>query len=539
MSSESAKPDFMGKNGFVWWQGVVEDIYDPLKIGRVRVRVLGWHTNCKKDIPTEDLPWAHVVMPVNSAFVSGKGWSPTGIVQGAWVIGFYRDGLNSQEPVVFGTVGGINVVNMPIPEIAGSMVGVVGLAEISKSIENKKRQIIKTLDDAKNDVSKKPYELPKNPTIDPKMGYCDPDGIYPLISRMGEADTNRLARNEQIQNTIVEKKRKEITGCSTALYGSWMEPKTPYNAQYPFNHVYESQAGHVVEYDDTPGSERMHWYHCSGTFDEIHPGGSQVHKVVGNAWDITLHDKMILVKGNASFNTGKTLKIRMGQDLEIEVEGDAKMLVKGNMSTEVKGDCLQKVGGKFTMASESNMVLVAPRIDFNPEGENASSYNTFLDKARELVNGLMEKLSNSVAVSDSTVQLPGESNSITTTPSNSPESTSTNQASQNKYDRNAERLYELADPADYDTADAYVAAYLESLEEVEDEYAETRRMNLPTPGVIASMTRAEDQMIAQRSRIYVDATSNPTGTSEYSAQEARSGLVWALKYNYRSFKQGF
>lgn len=392
--AEPNRSDFMGKNGFVWWHGVVEDIYDPLKLGRLRVRILGWHTDNKVEIPTEDLPWAHVVMPVNSASISGKGWSPTGIVQGSWVIGFFRDGNNSQEPVVFGTVGGINTVSVPVPQTSGTMrSSPEGQKMLDRTVSERKQQIVDLLDKTKNDVGLKPYQLPKNPVVNTQKGYADPDGIYPMISRMGEADTNRLARNEQIGNTIVERKKKGITGCSTAICGSWMEPETPYNAQYPFNHVYESQAGHVVEYDDTPGSERMHWYHCAGTFTEIHPKGSEVHKVVANAWDITLGDKMILVKGNAAFNSNKTLKIRMGKDLEIEVEGDAKMLVKGNMTTEVKGDFLQKVGGSCTIASQSNMVFVAPRIDLNPEGESSESLKTSLEDVRPAVNGLMEKLS--------------------------------------------------------------------------------------------------------------------------------------------------
>jgi hypothetical protein len=149
----------------------------------------------------------------------------------------------------------------------------------------------------------------------------------------------------------------------------------------------------VVEYDDTPGAEGMHHYHCSGSFTEIHPLGSEVHKVVGNAWDITLNDKMILVKGNCSFNADKTLKILMGKDLEIEVFGDTKMLTRGDMTLDVGGNFLHKVGGTYTLASEGNMVMIAPRIDLNPEGENASSINTFLDRARSFVNGIIQKVS--------------------------------------------------------------------------------------------------------------------------------------------------
>ena len=398
-SQEPIKAEYMGKNGFIWWQGVVEDIYDPLKLGRVRVRILGWHSNDKTQIPTQDLPWAHVIMPVNSTSVSGKGWSPTGLVQGAWVVGFFRDGTNSQEPVVMGSIGGINTVNIPIPwEL--SEIPNIPFADpesvkkmFAAEVESKKAEILASLDATKNDVGIKPYQLPKNPTIDPKMGFADPDGLYPLISRMGEADTNRLARNEQIENTIVHKKKNDLEICATALYGFWSEPQTPYAAQYPFNNVYESQAGHIIEYDDTPGAERIHWYHCSGTFTEIHPRGSEVHKVVGNAWDITTNDKMILVKGNCSFNANKTLKIMMGKDLEIEVSGDVKMYVKGNMTTDIGGNCLHKVKGTYTLSSEGNMVIVAPRIDLNPEGENSSTVQTLLSKARGFVNGLIDRLS--------------------------------------------------------------------------------------------------------------------------------------------------
>jgi len=99
--------EFMGKDGFVWWQGVVEDRYDPLYLGRCRIRILGWHTEDKTDMPTESLPWAYPVQPIISAAQTGVGFSPTGPVEGTWVVGFYRDGEQAQEPVFFGTLGGI------------------------------------------------------------------------------------------------------------------------------------------------------------------------------------------------------------------------------------------------------------------------------------------------------------------------------------------------------------------------------------------------------------------------------------------------
>ena len=101
---------FMGKNGFVWFYGVVEDRHDPLYLGRVKVRCIGWHTDDKtpgSGIPTEDLPWADVINPITSASMSGIGRSPTGMVPGTHVFGFFRDANEAQEPVVLGTLNGI------------------------------------------------------------------------------------------------------------------------------------------------------------------------------------------------------------------------------------------------------------------------------------------------------------------------------------------------------------------------------------------------------------------------------------------------
>ena len=94
-------------SNFYWWFGVVEDRNDPLRLGRCRVRIIGYHTEDKELLPTEDLPWAMPVMPANSAGTSGVGWSPTGAVTGSWVVGFFADGENGQHPMFFGTVGAI------------------------------------------------------------------------------------------------------------------------------------------------------------------------------------------------------------------------------------------------------------------------------------------------------------------------------------------------------------------------------------------------------------------------------------------------
>tara|TARA_B100000035_G_scaffold264065_1_gene235986 strand:- start:5419 stop:6489 length:1071 start_codon:yes stop_codon:yes gene_type:complete len=97
---------FAGRDGFIWWVGVVEDRGDPMALGRVRVRVFGYHTEDKTKLPTGDLPWAFCIQPANSASSGGIGTSPTGPIEGSWVIGFWRDPDFMQEPMIFGTLPG-------------------------------------------------------------------------------------------------------------------------------------------------------------------------------------------------------------------------------------------------------------------------------------------------------------------------------------------------------------------------------------------------------------------------------------------------
>ena len=97
--------NYMGMDGFVWFQGVVEDRIDPLQLGRVRVRCLGFHSENLGDLPTEDLPWAHVMHPVTDPSMQGLGNTPAWITEGSWVLGFFRD-TDQQQPVILGTLPG-------------------------------------------------------------------------------------------------------------------------------------------------------------------------------------------------------------------------------------------------------------------------------------------------------------------------------------------------------------------------------------------------------------------------------------------------
>lgn len=92
--------DFYGST-YVWFTGIVENIHDPLAVGRVQVRILGVHSQNKVDLPTEKLPWAQVLLPPNASFT----FSAPKV--GDWVEGFFQDGHSAQIPVVRGVYSGL------------------------------------------------------------------------------------------------------------------------------------------------------------------------------------------------------------------------------------------------------------------------------------------------------------------------------------------------------------------------------------------------------------------------------------------------
>ena len=100
--------NFVGKDGFFWWVGEVEDNEDPMELGRVKVRVLGYYTNVQggttSDLPTDKLPWATVLQHTSQPGNDGQGESSGQLQPGAIVMGFFMDGENAQMPIVIGVL---------------------------------------------------------------------------------------------------------------------------------------------------------------------------------------------------------------------------------------------------------------------------------------------------------------------------------------------------------------------------------------------------------------------------------------------------
>lgn len=276
--------------------GVVEDVNDPKKLGRVRVRLNGIHSPDKvqnletgEGIPTDMLPWATPIQNIQSAALNQKGDTPVGLLVGTWVAVM---SVNDSFDVLF---------------IMGSIAG---------------------------------------------MG-----------------DINKLALGEETD--LVSNKKSN-------LYKT--EPATKYAAEYPHNRVIETPGGTIIELDDTPGAERIHVYHKSGSFIEIHPDGVKVDKVVGDNYSISLKDNNLLVKGviniisegdcnittssNCTITSGEDCTIKSSGNTTIDVGGKAKIkskdaIIDASGNVEVKAGGSASVEGSSVTVKGSGSVLIA------------------------------------------------------------------------------------------------------------------------------------------------------------------------------------
>jgi GH24 family phage-related lysozyme (muramidase) len=552
------------------YTGVVENRYDPLKLGRCQVRIVGLHTHDKNKLPTSDLPWAMPMAPITSASVSGIGQTPLGLVEGAWVVLMFQD-EDCQYPIIIGSLGGIpqtpsgvdvndstlkikidgsvtqtneqsstvvdgsgnpvttgdgtpvttgttetsqpvlentnslkraaeytasaNCINLikrfegfrnkayqdsvgiwtigygtirvngrPVAEgdtctkeqaesylledmktvaeapikrntrslISQSMYDAlvcftynVGPGNFAKSTLLKDLNSSKYLDAAAgfmqwnkaggkelagltkrrsaekdlflaegvpNSAGELPPPVVSNyqstttssqqsasgeTAVTPDtgvtgeqavtMGFEDPNKKYPLY--FNEPDTNRLARHEEINKTIVYSKEAAIDeGVESADGSTWDQSPIPYNAQYPFNHVMQTESGHVLEFDDTPNSERIHMYHKAGTFTEIDANGTRVTRIVGDNYEILERNGYVHINGSLNVTVDGAQNLYVKNALNINVDGATTINVYNDTNINVSGNANLAVGGTFAVIAEA-IKMEADSIDLKSSGD--------------------------------------------------------------------------------------------------------------------------------------------------------------------------
>jgi hypothetical protein len=284
-------------------------------------------------VPIDHLPWAQVALPVTE----NEG-STSNLREGTTVFGIYLDGEEKQVPFVLGVVPGIH-----------------------------------------------------NPSGNPNDGFNDPRQKvdanvpgYPMINgdRIAEPEERELLNKGD--KTVSKYNRGDIGnlahGCKAAFQkigvrladdkGLFDEPSNPFAAKYPYNNAHESESGHVIELDDTPGSERVHIFHRAGTYIEVHPDGTVVKKTQNTDYEFVSNNKVTAISKNCHSVVEESKSLRVGTGYTIEVtDNDLKIdVLSGNCNIYVNGDCTTTVTGKYTVNCDSAEINVAKDMTTNCGG---------------------------------------------------------------------------------------------------------------------------------------------------------------------------
>jgi len=353
----------IGKN-FVWFIARVADIEDPEYLGRVKIRVLHQQTGelgRKMDgfgvedkellyawplsaIQSASLNWQKVAEKENESGIGGLegfdtpnwidavGLSPTGIAVGTYVIGFYLDGHEQNIPMIFGTYHKKSIVPEPAT-IADSK-----MLQISEPAPNTFNFF--------SDVA----ALARG-----KEG----GGGQTLPKKLAEAETLKVTN----------------------------EPKSAYKTQYPYNTTYTTKSGHAIEIDDTPGHERIHIWHNSGSYEEIANGppksgekfkGRRVKKTVDSDYEIVMKDKNILIKNNKNQE--------IGNNVNIEIGGNGVINIKGKVNITANEFNIKAPGG--VNITEGNLTVSKGNIQ-TPIGGVSQSFTTVTGQVVTVADGII------------------------------------------------------------------------------------------------------------------------------------------------------
>ena len=315
------------------YYGVVESRDDPKQLGRLKVRIVGLHTEDKIQLPTNSLPWATVLS--HDGAQSGLGTSPSFYVEGTWVLCSFFD-RDRQEPYVLGGLPGT-------PETLGNP------------------------NSGFNDPNRRTDD-------ETKIEYNQ--SVYPTIA--GTSDVHENARGSLLSSNAVNRdtirkisipsadfdgfEMPTVSGTINIVGSNPTEFSEPlvvddtendetkigtYKPTYPKNHVYSTESGHLFEFDDTDSYNRILLSHASGSYAEYSNDGTYVSHIVSKMFEVVSSDKSSLCEGDVIETIDKSLKLKVnksdtsGNNYDIEVGSNANMNImvrNGSFNLNINGN---------------------------------------------------------------------------------------------------------------------------------------------------------------------------------------------------------
>ena len=323
------------------YYGVVESRADPKQLGRVKVRVLGIHTEDKVLLPTSDLPWAAVISHDGSN--SGLGTSPSFFVEGTWVLVDFFD-KDMQEPYVIGGIPGVPAA-LGNPDVGFNDPNRRSTDSSSNDYKVSVYPVaISTSDVHENARGSLVADSPVARDIIRKTAVPTADFDSTTVSTVSGSLTVAASDGSTFDEPLVV----DDTDNDTTRIGT-------YRPTYTKNHVYSTEKGHLLEFDDSEGYQRIAITHSAGSYQEYSNDGTYVSHIVSRMFEVVSSDKASLIEGDSVETIDKGLKLKVnklgasGNNYDIEVganaslnimvrTGDVNLNVVGNVNVKSSGD---------------------------------------------------------------------------------------------------------------------------------------------------------------------------------------------------------
>lgn len=202
-------------------------------------------------------------------------------------------------------------------------------------------------------------------------GFRDPTGSFPYGGYRGKPSTHHAARGlngNMYQPELDKNQSGRIGGFPVAGdKGTIGEPDMGAAPQYPYNVVYASLSGHMMEFDSTPGSQRVNFQHSSGSRYEVSDKGTTLIKSMGRTYHLSTDNFYGMMLGGYELSVKDDIGVRSTSDITHHADGSYVVLVRNDSFEQISGK-KDVVAGEVIQIKTKKLIIEADQIDFVSHG---------------------------------------------------------------------------------------------------------------------------------------------------------------------------
>jgi len=193
--------------------------------------------------------------------------------------------------------------------------------------------------------------------------FSDPAGQYPRTNNHNQSSINKAARGGGGKQLSVGGSVKNVD----------LEVEPAASTQYGMADIRETASGHVIEFNDTPGGERILFRHKTGAGVEVRPDGTVLVVSTKNKVEVCHGSNEVIVEGEANLSYKGNLTLNVTGDFNVncrdynvhargskteQIDNNSSTNIFGNSGNSVSGNFIQSIAGNTTNLTLGTQTLV-------------------------------------------------------------------------------------------------------------------------------------------------------------------------------------